>query len=139
MPKSKIISKALALIGDEGAEKLALSSGTQTVHIQRLRLVDAEPVLFENIWLPLEKFSPLLQVDIEHSGDLLYPSYESLCHQVVACAHETLTAQAADADLAALFSARQGEPLIAIECIAENHSGEPLELRRSGTGHEISL
>ncbi len=97
-------------------------------------LIGAQPVLAEEIWLPRQTFQPLLEVDLNSEGPLLYPLYEALCGQVVAYAEETLTAEAVDAAHGRLLQLPAGSPVVVIERLARDYAGKPLEWRRS-RGH----
>ena len=89
-----------------------------TIRISRLRLAEDKPFLREEIWLPHERFAPLLTAPESEIGDLLYPAYERLCGEVVARAEEVLTVGTADAENARLLGVKVGAPLVMIERLA---------------------
>jgi len=93
--------------------------------------LDGEPMLAEEIWLPLDRFADLATLDLDAFGDLLYPLYESQCGQIIASAEETLTAEAVNATYARLLRIQPGDPVMVIERIARGYDRVPLEWRRS--------
>ncbi|MBK4769015.1 MAG: GntR family transcriptional regulator [Pantoea sp. Morm] len=132
IPDSTILSMSVQKPSDAASDKLKLNrENSSAIKIKRLRTLAGEPLLYEEIWLPLPLFSPLLDVDIEREGMLLYPLYEKYCGQMVAFADEALTAEAAENPLTQVLQIREGTPVIAIERVARNFAGEPLEWRRS--------
>ncbi|MFV3017255.1 GntR family transcriptional regulator, partial [Pseudomonas sp. KHB2.9] len=98
------------------------------------RLLDVQPVLAEEIWLPRNRFQPLLEIDLSSKGPLLYPIYEEVCGQVVASAEETLTAESVNDVHARLLQVPVNSPVVVIERLARDYAGTPLEWRRS-RGH----
>ncbi|MER2297224.1 MAG: GntR family transcriptional regulator [Pseudomonas sp.] len=134
MPDSQILSVEPVSAPEQVAQALDLPEGGAAIRILRTRSLGAQPVLAEQIWLPRQPFQPLLEVDLNHKGPLLYPIYEELCGQVVASAQEVLTAEAVDAANARLLQLANGSPVVVIERLACNYAGQPLEWRRS-VGH----
>lgn len=134
LPDSRVLDVCQQPATAEVAQALGLSLGDDVIRLSRLRLLDEQPVLAEEIWLPLGPFQALLSVDLNAQGALLYPIYESLCGQVVASADETLTAEAADARHAGLLGIPEHTPVVVIERLARDYSGQALEWRRS-RGH----
>lgn len=59
------------------AARLGLEESTPLVHLERLRLADAEPLAVDRVWLPEYLAAPLLDVDFTHTG--LYPEYRRRC------------------------------------------------------------
>lgn len=131
IPQSRILAIDSLSAPDDVARALDLAPDASVIRIQRLRLLDDQPVLAEEIWLPRARFKNLLTGDLSTQGPLLYPIYEELCGQIVASADETLSAEAADARYAELLEVVPGSPVVVIERLARNHAGQPLEWRRS--------
>lgn len=130
MPKSRILSRE-ALVGPrEVTEALHLSDGTQVIRLQRLRIHDGLPVLFEEIWLEEARFAPVLIME-ETQPQLLYPIYESLCGVIVARAEETITIDTANDEDAELLGLVVGRPVVLIDRLALGYDGRPVEWRRS--------
>jgi len=110
---------------------LHLHQNAMAIRLSRLRLVDGAPILLEDIWLPHDRFAPILEADEAEIGPLLYPAYERLCGEVVARAEETLTVGTADEKDARLLGVMVSAPLVMIDRLAFGSDGQPLEWRRS--------
>ncbi|OCR23960.1 GntR family transcriptional regulator [Pseudomonas syringae] len=134
VPESRILSIEPMAAPSAVSQALGLIPDAPVIRLVRLRLLDAQPVLAEEIWLPRVLFQALLDTDLQLHGPLLYPIYETLCGQVVAYAEETLTAEAASDVHARLLHIPQNSPVVVIERLARNYAGQPLEWRRS-RGH----
>ena len=134
VPESRILSIEPMIAPSAVSQALGLIPDAPVIRLVRLRLLDAQPVLAEEIWLPRVLFQALLDTDLQLHGPLLYPIYETLCGQVVAYAEETLTAEAINETHARLLQVPVNSPVVVIERLARNYAGEPLEWRRS-RGH----
>ncbi|MGE7991444.1 GntR family transcriptional regulator [Pseudomonas sp. NPDC089554] len=131
VPQSRILSIEPLSAPAVVAQGLGIEPGAGVICIVRLRLLEAKPVLAEEIWLPGQLFQPLLEVDLNTQGPLLYPIYEALCGQLVASAEETLTAEAVDPTHGHLLQLPDACPVVVIERLARDYAGKPLEWRRS--------
>ncbi|HEY0289369.1 MAG TPA: GntR family transcriptional regulator [Pseudomonas sp.] len=134
VPESRILSIEPVSAPSAVAQALGLALDAPVIRMIRLRLLDAQPVLSEEIWLPRIQFQTLLEIDLTQQGPLLYPIYEEFCGQVVAYAEETLTAEAISEVHARLLQIPVNSPVVVIERLARNYAGQPLEWRRS-RGH----
>jgi len=134
VPESRILSIEPMTAPSAVSQALGLIPDAPVIRLVRLRLLDAQPVLAEEIWLPRVLFQALLDTDLQLHGPLLYPIYETLCGQVVAYAEETLTAESVSDVHARLLHIPQNSPVVVIERLARNYAGQPLEWRRS-RGH----
>lgn len=131
IPQSQILAVQSLQAPVEVARALGLAADTPVIRLQRLRLLDEQAVLAEEIWLPRERFKALLSLDLAEHGALLYPIYEEFCGQIVASADETLRAEAASEHHANLLGIGAQSPVVVIERLARNHAGQALEWRRS--------
>ncbi|MEU2234081.1 GntR family transcriptional regulator [Streptomyces vietnamensis] len=131
IPRSRILSAARQASAPAIASALHITAGSEVLHLHRLRLYEEQPVLVEDIWLPLPLFEPLERIGTDDLGDLLYPTYERVCGQVVAAATEELTIETATAADALLLGCGRGEPVAIVERVARSHDAKPLEYRRS--------
>lgn len=134
MPESRVLEIEPINAPSAVAQMLGLPAETPVIRLLRLRLLAAQPLLVEEIWLPRERFQAILDIDLNSEGPLLYPIYEELCGQVVASAEETLTAELVSQAHAGLLQVAPGSPVVVIERLARNYAGQPLEWRRS-RGH----
>ncbi|MFJ4544994.1 GntR family transcriptional regulator [Pseudomonas sp. P1.31] len=134
VPESRILSIEPVSAPSAVAQALGLPLDAPVIRIVRVRLLDVQPVLAEEIWLPRNRFQPLLEIDLSREGPLLYPIYEEVCGQVVASAEETLTAESVNDVHARLLQLPINSPVVVIERLARDYAGTPLEWRRS-RGH----
>jgi GntR family transcriptional regulator len=131
IPVSEILRREVMESSGAVAETLQLKGRARVIHMLRLRTIDGEPVLIEDIWLPFEKFRSFVSLDLEQIGDLLYPVYEEHCGQVVVSASETLSVDTASAEDARHLRLRTKTPVVVIERLAFSYDKAPLEWRCS--------
>lgn len=134
VPQSRILSVESVAAPSAVSEALGLAPEALVIRLVRTRLLDVQPLLAEEIWLPRARFQALLDIDLSQQGPLLYPVYESVCGQVVASAEETLTAESVNEVYARLLQVPVNSPVVVIERLARDYAGQPLEWRRS-RGH----
>lgn len=129
-PTAKVLGRSVKKPPGEVILALGLAeSEPEAIFLSRLRLIDAQPVLAEDIWLPRSRFEPLLTMKLSDFGDLLYPLYESACRQLVASARERLTVEICSKGLANRLGLAPGSPVIAVRRVAFNFAGTPIEWR----------
>lgn len=131
VPKARILRRTALPAPSAVASALRLREGEPVVNLSRLRLIDGEPLLAEEIWLEAARFAAVLEVGTGELGDLLYPFYEDRCAQMVATADEVLTVEAANRLQARLLGRAPGAPLIVVERTAFDPERRPIEWRRS--------
>jgi GntR family transcriptional regulator len=96
--------------------------------VTRLRFVDGDPLVFEEVYLAPE-CGDRLPAD-RLAGEVLYDLLAELCDLVVTHAEETLRPVAIERTEAALLGIAAGEPAFLVE--RTSYAGEqPVELRRS--------
>lgn len=130
-PKSVIVSRKLIDAPRQAAEALHLKPRAKVIELLRLRMVEQQPVLAENIYLCAQRFKALLEKSPEDFGDLLYPLYERECGLIVASARETLTVETVTKAQAQLLGLPEKTPVVVIERTALGSDGQPLEWRQS--------
>jgi len=129
-PTAKIVSRAVRVPPAEVRQALGMvDEELEGIFLSRLRLVEDRPVLAEEIWLPKARFEPLVELKLKDFGDLLYPLYESTCKQLVASARERLSVESAGRGLADRLGVPLGAPVIAVQRLAFNFAGTPIEWR----------
>ncbi|HEY7034138.1 MAG TPA: GntR family transcriptional regulator [Thermomicrobiales bacterium] len=96
--------------------------------VSRLRLVDGDPMVFEELYLPLACGESLPPDRLAH--DVLYDLFAELCAVTVTHAEETLRPVTVARTEAALLGVHPGEPAFLVERTA--YAGPtPVEFRRS--------
>ena len=130
VPESRILRREVLPAPSAVASALRIAEGAPVIFLSRLRLVDGEPLLAEEIWLEKAPFAAILDIETDRFGDLLYPLYEERCGRIVTSAEETLTVELADPLRARLLGREAGAPLVVVERIAFDLERRPLEWRR---------
>ncbi len=130
-PDSRILQRKIGIPDKVAHDALQLEDQEAVISIQRLRLMDGRPVLYEEIALPHLRFAAFMTLKEREIGPLLYPIYEKFCGQVVARAKEQLTAGSANAGVAEKLQIEEGTPVVAINRTAIGYDGRALECRRS--------
>lgn len=130
-PEGRLVSRKVKRADAAVAAALGLRSGDEIIRMTRLRLSAGEPLLAEDIALPLEPFRPFLDVPAAKLGPLLYPVYARTCGRVIARAEETITFDHCPAAEASALNLKTGDPVVAIERIARDFDGVACEWRRS--------
>ena len=129
LPTARVLKREVTAPDEEVRQALQLGRNDKVIRLSRLRLMDALPVLAEEIWLPRARFAPLAGLALHDFEDLLYPQYERLCQQVVATARETLSVRPADKALARRLSIGPDQPVIHVRRVAFDFAGKPVEFR----------
>lgn len=131
LPDSQILSIKTKQAPAAIAKQLQLAPKAEVIVIHRLRLIAQQPVLVEEIFLPAERFAPLLKLSANAFGPLLYPIYEALCGATVAKASEQLAIELAKPKTAKALNIDSETPVVVIDRLARGFDGAPLEWRRS--------
>ena len=144
MPSAKILNREVVVPDDTVRAALRLGSKERAIHLSRVRMIDSEPVLAEEIWVPREGFEPLAKLRLDDFGDLLYPLYEKVCKQSVATATDSLRVEQAGQSIASLLRIPVASPVILVHRTARDLTGKPLEWRSTrgaaaGFQYEIEI
>lgn len=104
----------LSLVTDTGAaDALGLPATTSLVHLERLRLADAEPLAHDRAWLPASVAMPLLQADFTHSA--LYDELASRCDIRLTGGQERITAVNPAPPMRTLLHLPRGQACLRVE------------------------
>lgn len=128
-PQSRILRRQVMLADTETAEALGLPAGASVLALQRLRSVDGQPCLLEQIWLPLPLFEPLAASDTTVWDDLLYPMFQRVCGVTVHRAEDQLSFGLLTAEQSALLQLEAGHPCVQVQRRAFDLAGRCVELR----------
>jgi len=110
------------------ATSLGLPDRTLLTYLERLRLVDDEPLALDQVWLPADRTEALLHADLTHTA--LYDELRIRCDVVVAGGTEDIRAVLLDTEQAGLLGVDEPAAAFLIErtgCVL----GRPFELRRT--------
>ena len=121
---ARVIAVALTPAEPAVAEALRLGRNEPVVSITRVRLADGEPIALERSRFPAGRFPGLAEQALGGSlYDLLRERYGEAPERAVA----RIEPVAAEAEPAALLDVPPGTPLLAVERVAYNTAGEPIE------------
>ncbi len=130
-PEGRLLERRAGRAGAAAARGLTVHPGDRVLWLSRLRLVDGEPLIAEDIALPLPRFERIARLPPKAFGELLYPLYEREAGQVIARATEHIRFGRADGSAAGRLGVAAGAPVVIVERTAFGYDGTPLEWRRS--------
>ncbi|WP_341318637.1 GntR family transcriptional regulator [Paraburkholderia sp. IMGN_8] len=133
-PTARVLKREVVKPSEEIRATLRMKASEKAIHLSRVRLIEGQAVLSEEIWLPRARFEPLATLPLEDFEDLLYPLYERLCRQIVASATEILNVEQATSDDASLLGVPAGSPVILVHRVASDFAGTPFEWRSTRGG-----
>jgi len=128
-PQSRILARDSLAAPPDVARALGGGPGEQSLRLKRLRTVDGQPALHEEIWLPLPLFAPLLEGDPARWGDLLYPVFAELCGVHVLRAVDTIGFGSLGAAQARVLRLPAGHPCARVQRRAFDLAGRCIESR----------
>jgi len=125
-PETRLTSARPESASHAIARALGLEVGAPTLHLERLRMADGEPLLLEQVWLSAERFPGLLALDLERGSlyDLLASRYDAR----IAWTRESLDAMALPSREAGLLRLRPRAPVLRIEGVAFDAADRPVEV-----------
>ena len=125
-PGGRVLERGVRPATMEEADALGLAPGAPLFELERLRSMDAVPILVDRARVPIALASGIDRVDLE--GTSLYEVLEDRYGIRPARARFTVEAIAADARRAKLLDLEPGQPLLRCEQQTEDESGRPIEL-----------
>jgi GntR family transcriptional regulator len=129
VPQSRILAmKVRAALAAE-CRAFGLGDGAQVLQIERLRSIEGEPCLLENITLPLPLFGKLAETDPAQWPDLLYPYLQTLCGVVIHHAQDELGFGQLGAAQARKLNLSASHPCAVVKRQAYDLHGRCVELR----------
>lgn len=126
IPTSHLILRSLSQAPSEAAAALGT---TDVIKIVRLRSLSDVPVLFEEIYVPAEKFSGFETLPETVMGPLLYPLYFEHFGVLVKRAVDDLSFDTASESVALQLRLQTDDPIAVIRRTAFGIEGEPVEWR----------
>lgn len=129
VPASRILSRQTVAASASVARALGLAPGEPVLRLQRLRLIDAQPCLLEDLCLPLDLFAPLAEGDPADWDALLYPMYARRCGVHVQRAMDDIGFGLLSAPQAQPLGLAAGHPAAVVTRLAYDLSGRCVEWR----------
>lgn len=126
IPSSQLILRSATQAPPETAAALSTERVTKVV---RLRSLSDEPILFEQIYIPTERFEGFEELPEDAFGPLLYPLYFERFGVLVKHATDELSFEDAPASVAAQLHLKEGDPLAVIRRTAFDIEGNAVEWR----------
>ena len=122
-PVSKVLANDVVPATELVAEALNLAVDTPILRLERLRLVDNEPIALMHNYLPAE-FGPLESAALESRG--LYELLRAQSVRVIK-ASQKMSARNATVAEARLLDEKRGAALLTMERIGTDQNGRPVE------------
>jgi GntR family transcriptional regulator len=141
LPDSRVLSFLKHRATAQERDKLRLDKNEQVIRFSRIRTLDSDPIIYEHISLPVNRFSGLENHAPADLPNTLYRYYETHFHLAIISAIEKLKAVAAnEADVEHLV-VDLGQPLLEVDRVAIGHDNVSLEWRlsRCNTTHHHYL
>lgn len=121
---SKVLQFEIVQANSEQANKLNVEIGEAIFHINRLRLVDNEPIHLEDTIVPVKLF-PTLNEAVFH--DSFYSYIDEYSPYKVSRAFKDISAVMPDSKICELLEIENPHPLLVIENYVYLHTGEQFE------------
>jgi GntR family transcriptional regulator len=124
-PEARVISAEVASADVVVAEELGIPEGSKAVRIERVRLADGRPILYDVSHLPLEIGQRVLNEDLSQR-----PIFEILEADLGVALNEAdyhIRAVAAQEPIATHLRVRRGTPLLMIERTTYSRDGAPVD------------
>lgn len=108
------------------AERLELDPGTDVVALERVRLLDGQPLSLDASYLPADIGRPLLEMDLARHD--VFGLLEGELGLPLGAAALSIEAIAADRTVADLLHVPDGFPLLFLERLTYTDAGRPIDL-----------
>lgn len=127
-PKTNMIAFSKREASKEEAAQLQLKEKDAVLWVERVRLADDVPMVYETTTIPWTIASPLTEKDIEHS---LYEAIEKKLSLTIGKAKQSIEAAASNKKIADLLEIEQSAPILKVERLTHLDNGSPFEYVRS--------
>jgi GntR family transcriptional regulator len=124
-PVSQVLKQNVVPASSKVAASLNLESDTPVIEIERLRLVQEEPIVLVTSYLPYALCPGLMRVDLTRQS--LYAVLEERYGLIITRGHRTLEAVAANRYEADLLQVEKGAPLMLLDSVSYLADGTPVE------------
>jgi GntR family transcriptional regulator len=122
-PSRQILSFGFVEGDAAAAAALGRGPGAELLRVERLNLADGEPFALVTVWVGADVGAELSRADVERA-----PFYDLLPVRGVelTAAHQTITADVADANTARLLDVEPGDPLLFVRRVTHDATGTPV-------------
>jgi GntR family transcriptional regulator len=118
-------------------EELELEDAAHAIVLERLRLIDGEPVALHRVWLPFSLAPELARRPLR--GGSLYAILEHELGIRLTTARQRITAVAASEREARLLGVGPGDPLIFTERLTRDANNVPVEFAEGWSAPKLAL
>jgi GntR family transcriptional regulator len=125
LPEARVISLEMLPAEAAVAKELGLSVSTPVYCLQRLRLINHEPVMLEALTIPAGRFAGFDSLDLSHRS--IYDVFEDEYGIVVVRARQYLEPVVATAYQAELLGVEPGFPMMLEQRLGFDQSGQAVE------------
>lgn len=127
-PSARVLDRRLVHCSEAVARRLALSTGTRVIRIERVRLANDVPISFDETYLPREIGERVAEDDLETEPifTLLEEKYDTPLFE----AEYRLEAVSADSKVARALGIRPGSPIFLIERTSFTEGNQPVDYER---------
>lgn len=129
VPASRILERREAPLPPEAAASLGVAPRSEGLRLRRVRALGGQPVLHEELWLPMPRFAALAGDDPSGWGDLLYPMFAARCGVHVHRALDTVAFGSLPAAAARALALPAGHPCVVVTRRAFDLAGRCVEHR----------
>lgn len=124
-PEARVVSMEVVTADVVVAEELRIEEGSQAVRIERVRLADRRPILFDVSHLPLEIGERVIREDLRKRP--IFDILETDLGVVLSEASYHIRAVAAKEPIATHLRVRRSAPLLMIERTTYSREGTPVD------------
>jgi len=130
IPRNQPLKLSQGVANRREAEKLAIAPGSQVYRLKRLRFLEGDPVMVDEITVAKATF-PGFGTEPGGPPDFLYRYYQAKYGVTVAKAREEVKAIAASAEQATLLGLPENSPILLVDRVSVTIELQPVEWRRT--------
>jgi len=124
-PVTRVMHQVVVPASEKVAAYLNIDPGVEVIDIQRLRFINDEPIQLVTTYIPYHIFPPLATVDLTDRS--LYAFLEKEGGIFIARGRRYIEAVLANETEAELLDIERGAPLLMLDSVSFDDSGQPIE------------
>ncbi len=124
-PKTKLITCEVTRILEKNVkEKLRIPENDKVIEVKRVRYIKDIPFVIHRAFLPFERCKPVLEADLETIS--LTDFIQKILKIQISYAEEIIYCFPAEEEDAKLLEIKSGYPILAVDGVSFDRSGEPI-------------
>ena len=135
----KLISFKKILANSDLAKILEVREGDPLIAIDNLRIINGQPTMYDQIWLPQKKFLKLTQKGFENRDSSIYSLYQSQFMMTIVRIHEQVEAIKTPEFVIHELNLKKTDPVLKISRYAYTYGDEIVEYRNRYVNTSLSL